>query len=672
MKNLINTAITFSTILLLSGCGGSSEYDFNADVPTPEEEPHLGPIFDPVSGLLPTTNSVFFSGSTDGTLNIPDASGSNPIIPQLNQLDGFSTSNPIIANFGAPIDQASLIIGTTVRVFEVATTSIVDPSIASITKELSSDELLALAIGDGSTLAIIPKIPLKESTTYAVVLTNGITVENGKPSTSSSSYILTKATDTLTGAFAALEPLRAINSSIETQTTAFSTNPNLSKNDIVLSWSFLTQSITPVMDSVLASAQAESIALVNSTKTTSDVGALGLADIYVGTLDIPYYLEAPTTTNPIATLTGHWKGINGSSLTRFNPTPVNNGNITIPVMMTVPNATAIENIGPKPANGWPIVIFQHGITQFRSNVIGIADALANAGFAAIAIDLPLHGEAATLLDGITPNPFFAGDIEPTFNVDFLNETTGESAPDGVVDSSGSSFINLSSLLTARDNAKQGVSNLLTLRRSLVNIQPTNLINPSQVGFIGHSLGGIIGTSYLGVETIPTPSSLVFAGGSIVDVLRNSERFSPRIIGGLAASGISSDAAVSSYFQAAQMIIDSADPVNFATAASTTHSIHLLQMLDDDVVPNSTTEKLAALMQASIGISTTTSGIAPGNTGLVRFIKGTHSSILSANDPTSIEGNLDFLDVTTEIQKQLVIFQATTGTVIQITDGNVIQ
>ena len=659
MKQLIHTAITFSAILILSGCGGSSEHDFETGAIVPIEEPRLGPIFDPAAGLLPTTNSVFFNGSTDGTLNIPNASG-NPVIPQLNQLDGFSTSNPIIANFGVVIDPASLIIGETVRVFEVATTSPVDPTVASITRELTSDELVAIAIGDGTTLAIVPKLPLKESTHYAVVLTSGITVQGGTPSTSSNTYVVTKGANPLSGSFAALEPLRAINNSIETQAIAFASNPALAPDgrNIVLSWSFLTQSITPVINSVLASAKAENIIVGPSGANTKTANPLlpGIADIYVGSLEVPYYLETPSTENPAATVTGHWKGAGGSPLTRFNFNPINNGNITIPVMMTVPN------IGVKPDAGWPIVIFQHGITQFRSNVIGIADSLAKAGFAVIAIDLPLHGESATLSDGVTPNPFFAGAIEPTFNVDLLNETTGETGPDGIVDSSGSSFINLQNLLASRDNPRQGVSNLLTLRRSLTNIQPANLIDSSRVGFIAHSLGGIVGTTYLGVETMPMASSIVTAGGSISDVLKNSERFGPRIIAGLAAAEVTGDAAVASYFQAAQMIIDAADPVNFAAAAAATHPIHLIEVLGDKVVPNVATEKLAALMRSS-AISATTNNIAPGKSGLVRFIKGDHSSILSPQAG---------LDVTTEIQMQLAVFQISSGTIIQITDGNVIQ
>ena len=63
------------------------------------------------------------------------------------------------------------------------------------------------------------------------------------------------------------------------------------------------------------------------------------------------------------------------------------------------------------------------------------------------------------------------------------------------------------------------------------------------------------------------------------------------------------------------------------------------------------------------VSTTTPGIAAGNPGIVRFTEGGHSSPLSpAASPAAFF----------EIQTQIAVFQATGGTVIQITNGNVIQ
>jgi len=61
---------------------------------------------------------------------------------------------------------------------------------------------------------------------------------------------------------------------------------------------------------------------------------------------------------------------------------------------------------------------------------------------------------------------FSVDIERTFDLDVVNNTTLAPGPDGLIDPSGASFINLTSLLTSRDNTRQGVADLITLARSL--------------------------------------------------------------------------------------------------------------------------------------------------------------------------------------------------------------
>ncbi len=210
-------------------------------------------------------------------------------------------------------------------------------------------------------------------------------------------------------------------------------------------------------------------------------------------------------------------------------------------MMTVPNNQAM------PAAGWPIVIYQHGITRVRTDVLVYADAMAEAGFAVIAIDLPLHGIADNTNPFHADNTPFAADIEPTFELDLANNDTGEPVPDGKVDGSEPLFINLRSLLTFRDNARQAVSNLLTLRRSLGNIvnegtDPFSAVNidTSRIGLVAHSLGGIVAVPYMAVETQSLPTSLVTGGALSSKIVNESASFGPKIKAGLAAVGVTGD------------------------------------------------------------------------------------------------------------------------------------
>jgi len=160
-----------------------------------------------------------------------------------------------------------------------------------------------------------------------------------------------------------------------------------------------------------------------------DAGLPGIADLYVGALDLPDYFDTSNS------LTSFWL-----------PSLDVRETLNVPVLMAIPNADAVNPITTQPVvmptSGWPIVMFQHGITQDRTNLIAIADSLASAGFASIAIDLPTHGiiDIANPLHAnhpgspLTPANPFPNDVEQTYG---QNETSGQN------------FINLRSLLTSR-------------------------------------------------------------------------------------------------------------------------------------------------------------------------------------------------------------------------------
>jgi len=676
--NIKSTLVLSLAALVLTACGGGgTDYNFN---PTPLVKASPAPAFSPADGG-PKTNNLLFAGTTDGTLNIPNPD-SNPIIAAMNTLDGFSTTNPIITNFSTPLDPTSLAIGSSIRVFEVTRTR--QGVVTKVNRELGQQEILAQTVdAENKTLALIPLKPLKESTTYMVVLTRGIKDAEGTPVNSSGTYLLLKAPaipDSATPDPAQLAQLRALRPLVNAMEAAASDDAvanKVAKDSIVLSWAFTTQSITPVLDKVAENATAGAITMVNTGLTPHDVNALlpGVSeDVYIGTLDVPYFLKAPDANDPTAALTSSWKGIGGSNLTRFNPTPIATSTLTIPVIMTIPKDTASN---PKPASGWPIIMYQHGITRVRTDMLIYADNLAKAGFAMIAIDLPMHGITDPAIPFNAANTQFPNDREATFDMDFA---TGASpgTPDGIIDPSGTHFINLGSVLTSRDNIRQGVSNLLVLRRSLGDIPD---IDANRVGFIAHSLGGLVGTTYLGVETMPLPTSLVTTGGGILGIIDKSASLGPFVRAGLAANGVTG-ALYQRFLLGAQTIVDSADPINFASSAAAVHPIHMIEVvgdgtadnLPDQTIPNiagplAGTEPLAALMGLK-PVSKTTAGIAPGKGGIVRITQGEHASILR---PSKNGGNnLTYLNVFTEMHREVTAFQASLGTTIVVTDESIVK
>ena len=62
---------------------------------TPPTPPVTAALFQPAQGVFPFPNDLYFSGTTDGTINIQPANGLIPNQVGLNALDGWSTTAPM-------------------------------------------------------------------------------------------------------------------------------------------------------------------------------------------------------------------------------------------------------------------------------------------------------------------------------------------------------------------------------------------------------------------------------------------------------------------------------------------------------------------------------------------------------------------------------------------------
>jgi pimeloyl-ACP methyl ester carboxylesterase len=264
-----------------------------------------------------------------------------------------------------------------------------------------------------------------------------------------------------------------------------------------------------------------------------------------------------------------------------------------------------------------------------------------------------------------------------------DNTTGAPGPDGLVDSSGSYFINLPSLLTSRDNIRQAVADLLVLARALPSARYSSVgaadFDGSRISLVGQSLGGIIGTVFMGVQPDTGIALLNVPGGGIARLLEASPTFGPRIRDGLGAQGLSPGTPdYDAFFGAAQTVIDSADPINWALAAngSLLPSKRLLlqevvgggEVLPDQVIPNavagaplSGTEPLIRVLGLATITQTTQS--AEGIRGAVRFTQGDHGSLLS---PVASPA------ATAEMQGEMASLLVSQGAAVQISNPSVIR
>jgi hypothetical protein len=653
-------------------------------------------LFQPAQGVLPYPTDIFFSGSTDGTLNIP----ANALIPSgaaLNALDGYSTNAVIRARFGSPLNPASLN-ASTVRVIQITTANnnkAPGPPLLPLIQDTHYSVGVAPDAQVGtSILEIRPLRPLESSSSlvdpnargvgYLVVLTNGITTAAGA-ATPDADYAAFKAVINaggptcpgLTGSTQSLCQLTAGHLQIA---QAVGVNPA----NVVLTFSFTTQATRDTMARLWQASTAQPIGAVFTGLTTAAINSAlpGIANIHAGTLRVPYYLSRAQPT------TGSWQAApfaadaTSRHVTRFNPIPVATDNLTIPLLVTVPNGMA-PGAGVKPVAGWPVLIFQHGITRDRTDMFALADSFAQAGFVVAAIDQPLHGITDPMNPLYARNPPPAtGSIERTFDLDLLNNASGAAGLDGIIDSSGAHFIQLTSLLTSRDNSRQAAADLMALTRSLPNLNldadPAGDIDPARIHFLGHSLGGIVGGVYLGATPAPNivTATLAMPGGRIANLLRESPTFGPRIIQGLTAQGLPPGTTLfEQFFRDAQTVIDSADPANYITAAVTARPTHIIQVVGDgtpatrdQVVPNTATAYLINAAGGAITQITRPGAAGPlvnpsGHRVFVNFVAGDHASILL---PTASAA------ATQEMQTESVSFAASAGVAINVAVPAVIQ
>ncbi|RMJ05739.1 hypothetical protein DOQ08_00411 [Marinobacter litoralis] len=354
-------------------------------------------------------------------------------------------------------------------------------------------------------------------------------------------------------------------------------------------------------------------------------------DILVGGITLPYYLSIPTESNPEA-INAPWVASSklGDEIDSTGATPPSDkvtykypfaekqGDVSVPLMLSVPDENKCEAAKP-----WNVVIYQHGIFGNRSHSLALGNQLADNCFVTVAMDLPHHGIAPTLATGgVDPSLAFGADkaLDPStgkivdsplpvnerhFGWGQKNGTpvrmTYSLDADQAVGSSGQFFLNLSNLPVARDNLRQAVVDLLNLNASLPSLNGLDLDDNGTAGddidvggdsklfFAGHSLGGIVGTTFVSVangaaqvETLGntsineiTAAALITPGAGVAKLLENSPSISPTVLGQLAKAGLTQGSReLELFLNVAQASIDSAEPLNFAASLASTTPVYI--------------------------------------------------------------------------------------------------
>ncbi len=750
--------------IALGGCHASSDGPESPPPPTDLATAR----FDLATGVLPSATNLLI-GPEDYTLNLPAAMSSfRPLVAALNAVDGWSTTAGVDTSFTLPID-ASSIGASSIKIVKFymnpslqVPASPADPAQAAAylptgatspvidVLDWGSDftaEVTQEPESEGKILRITPLKPLEFS--------KGPAVTGGKVLNIGYTVLLTSSLKTTDGRAYGPDTLYAAIKSAPANCSSFTdatqnkvcliTKANLgvaaaasstTADSVILSWTFSTQSIDDPLNVVALTATPKPTlivpaynALLGRILTTKDANAAlpGKANIYLGSTQLPYYLTAATTTSDAAAsaavLSSFWQASGPPPapftntarpywLTMFNPVPAATSTVTVPLLVTVPNATSACG-GVMPAGGWPIVVVQHGITGDRSQALAMADSMADACTIVVGMDLPLHGLTVAFdPNPANPNPLskvscagplatgnaacIGGARERTFDVDLVrNSATTVAVPDGAIDPSGTHFINLASPLTSRDNLRQAEADLIQLTKSLPGLTvaqaaPGSLpagpvtVNATHISYVGLSLGAIVGGSHLHFVNDVAAATLSVPGGVITQLLLDSQSFGPAITAGLSARGLVPGGYVFGQFMRDfQTVIDSGDPINHIADATALHPMYLQKVIGDRVVPNNATDRLIARG----GFTKVSSGMAPvlpGSPKYVAFPYGTHGSLFSPggcltdaaikDDPAKV---LLCQKTTAEMQRQTVIFTSQAapgglGSAVVVTDTSVVQ
>jgi len=608
-RRLVARALTLGVGLALWGC--ATDLLDTQPVPVNIPNPAVGvvnPLFDPTSGnpaQIPLPNDLL---RNPGTTN-PAAKGlvdQFPASPQFNAepfaslktMRGFSTSGNILIPFDGRID-ANSVNSQTILLVEGAASD--QPASAQGTNNTIACNLRVVNPEQGgtgnSTIVMQPIRPLKPFTNYFVVLTNSI--QGGGRGIGTGRFTqVTKVRDPLitpAGNFifpvpdsnaTSLEPLRLAYQPIWERAESIL---GRDRGDIPMAFRFGTQPLFTALPGLRGTANAQDKNLAGFGNIVPTV--FPTVQAFFTAQNIPAPTAGIGRITQIVFLTDNYI----STTTAADGTPTGNF-----IGSGLPGDPVVVQQANKAKNAWfiqpsafplgnppPVIIFQHGFTRTRNDVFAIASTLCSQGYAVLATDLVGHGD-----DTPVTNP-------PT--------------------TSGGKFLNLAFPRNTRDNLRQSAVNLFYLAKlaqagkiDTDGVVGSDVSTTAPQGYLGQSLGGIIGGLYTAYDPLSRNAVLNVAGGRLTDLVLNSVSISPTVIAGLAAQGVQQGTdTFTQFFLIVQTVVDDGDPFNTAApalagalkgGAGVASRVLQQEAVGDLVVPNTASRDLARAFAQVPGFS----------------------------------------------------------------------
>jgi len=167
---------------------------------------------------------------------------------------------------------------------------------------------------------------------------------------------------------------------------------------------------------------------------------------------------------------------------------------------------------PKGQENVPCIVFLHGYGGSKEDVLTLTELAADEGYALMAIDAEFHGERKE--DG---KALYSLDLNASRN--------------GIIQT------------------------VIDLRRAVDYLETRPEIDKAKIGYVGGSMGGILGAIFIGVEPRIKAAALLVAGGNMSLMIRESQHYAvPGIREYLETQGVSD--------RELQEFLDPVDPINF--------------------------------------------------------------------------------------------------------------
>ena len=555
---------------------------------------HAELVIDRASQRIPIPFDLLIDPAT-GLVDLPihedDSELRKNVKRQVNGLDGFALSANMTFEFTKALDPTS-VTPRDIKLYEMG----------GLPREVEVDAWL---LPDGIHVVVEPlESPLKEQTEYALVIYDGLRDLDGKSVITSPIGMFLRSDEAIFAQGRSqndavpdldaerIERVRAAVSPLFEQ---------VGRDHVVTGWTFTTQKVIEPLTAKLDEAAAVAVnpnPQILEVKSPGEamldflIGIASLADVeevYYGTIQSPVYLDKVS------------RAFREDG--RYEIEDVN-------FVMTIPS-------GHDPAEPLPVVIFGHAIMTESRFVLALGSWLAAEGFAVISIDFPYHGKRTHCKRGgpiSVPHPLTGELIDLNPCADGTTCAADGRCVDphgqgnalaqwpiiGFPMSSGAAFLEMDELAATKDHFTQSLIDLRALVHALKAGDWRGAIGydlkTDELGFIGQSLGGIIGASFTSITPEITRAVWNVPGCDLVDMFSDSGYFGMQVDAFLKREAINRSSYDSElFFTVARWIMDGIDPASLAHIKAADDRKFLIQMATlDFIIPNWTTIKLGEL------------------------------------------------------------------------------